>query len=218
MSRIHADSHRTLQDKFGSRKLADRVEEITLKTEFSPEDAAFIEAQDMFFLSSIDNEGRPTVSYKGGAPGFVRIIDETTLAFPSYDGNGMFYSMGNIIGETKIGMLFINFETPMRLRVQGEASVHLDDPLKASFKEAELIVRVRLTELWNNCPRYIHKFSGKEPSQYVPENKKQTPLAKWKRIDLMQDVLPEKDQGRPEKEGGLISIEEWKEDVGKGKG
>ena len=130
----------------------------------------------------------------------------------------MFYSMGNIASQNKVGLLFINFETPQRLRVHGTASVHKEDPLLERYKEAELIVKVTLSKLWINCPRYIPKMDVKEPSHYVPQEDQETPFAAWKRIDLVQDVLPPKDEGRPEKEGGVITIEEWSQEVEKGQG
>ena len=97
-----------------------------------------IESRDMFFLSTIDHQGRPTVSYKGGDPGFVRVIDNKTIAFPCYDGNGMFYSMGNLMGNGQVGMLFIDFEKPHRLRLQGIANVENGDPLLQNYAEAQL--------------------------------------------------------------------------------
>ena len=218
MSDIYGDTHRALQDTFETRKLADRLEEIIVQKEIGEEEQAFIESRPMFFLSSVDQSGQPTVSYKGGAPGFVKVVDKTTIAFPSYDGNGMFYSMGNIQKTTKVGILFIDFETPHRIRFHGEASVSKDDSLMSEFVEAEMVVRVKLSKMWINCPRYIHKYELKELSHYVPGQKEKTPLAGWKRVDLMQDVLPPKDKGRPEKEGGIITIEEWIEDVHKGEG
>ncbi|NOQ65378.1 MAG: pyridoxamine 5'-phosphate oxidase family protein [Methyloprofundus sp.] len=218
MTELFGDEHRTLQDAFATRKLADRMEEVIVQQEIGEPEQAFIESRPMFFLSSVDQNGQPTVSYKGGAPGFVKVVDHKTIAFPSYDGNGMFYSMGNIQETAKVGILFIDFETPHRIRFHGEASVSKDDPLMAEFNEAELIVRVNLTKMWVNCPRYIHKYELKELSHYVPGQKEKTPLAEWKRIDLMQDVLAPKDQGRPEKEGGIISIEKWVENVQKGDG
>ncbi len=218
MSDLYSDEHRQLQETFETTALADRLEELIVKDVFEEGEKAFLEAQSMFFLSTIDHKGAPTVSYKGGAPGFVQVIDEKTLAFPSYDGNGMFYSMGNIVQEPRIGMLFVNFERPQRMRVHGTASVSKDDPLLEHYMEAELIIRVSLTKLWINCPRYIPKMELKEQSKSVPELGKNTPLAAWKRVDLVQDVLPPKDAGRPEKEGGIVTIEEWMEDVVKGDG
>ena len=218
MSTLYSNEHRTLQQSFETTALADRLEDLIVKDIFEEGEKAFLEAQNMFFLSTVNHEGAPTVSYKGGAPGFVQVIDEKTLVFPSYDGNGMFYSMGNIMAEPRIGMLFINFETPQRMRVHGKATVNKDDPLKEHYKEAELIIRVELTKLWINCPRYIHKMVQQEQSNYVPEMGKDTPLAGWKRVDLVQDVLPPKDEGRPEAEGGIITIDEWMEDVQKGEG
>jgi len=218
MTELFGDEHRILQDTFETRKLADRMEEVIIQQEIGEQEQAFIESRPMFFLSSVDQNGQPTVSYKGGAPGFVKVVDSRTIAFPSYDGNGMFYSMGNIQETAKVGILFIDFETPHRIRFHGEASVSKNDPLMVEFNEAELVVRVKLTKMWINCPRYIHKYELKELSHYVPGQKEKTPLAGWKRVDLMQDVLPPKDLGRPEKEGGIISIDEWVEDVQNGEG
>ena len=158
MSRLYGPNHRALQDRFDMRRLADNVEKRVLVTEITAEHKAFIESRDMFWLATIDHEGRPTVSYKGGEPGFVRVLDGKTLAFPCYDGNGMFYSMGNLVGNDKVGLLFLNFERPHRIRVQGIASVDDNDPLLADYAEAQLVVRVAVTEVFRNCPRYVHRY------------------------------------------------------------
>jgi predicted pyridoxine 5'-phosphate oxidase superfamily flavin-nucleotide-binding protein len=216
MTRLYGEQHRVLQDQFDTRKMADRVEQVAMKTEVTGGDKAFIEARDMFFLSTVDHQGRPTVSYKGGDPGFVKVVDEHTLVFPSYDGNGMFFSMGNIAGNAQIGMLFIDFETPHRLRLQGTACVLADDPLLADYTEAELIVRVAVSEIWVNCPRYVHHYKKVDPSRYVPREACETPLAEWKRIDGVHDALAPSDDGRVEKAGGVLSMDEYFEKVTKG--
>jgi predicted pyridoxine 5'-phosphate oxidase superfamily flavin-nucleotide-binding protein len=158
MSEIYGEQHRALQQAFDTTRLADRVEQIIVHPEIPDDHKAFIESRDMFFLSSVDHRGYPTCSYKGGVPGFVRVVDAKTIAFPSYDGNGMFLSMGNIGGNDKVGMLFIDFETPHRVRVHGIASLDQNDPLITEFPGAELLVRVAVTETFVNCPRYIHKY------------------------------------------------------------
>jgi uncharacterized protein len=209
MSKVYSEQHRKLQDQFSTRKMADRLEEMIVKNTVDDMDKGFIESRDFFFLSTVDHTGHPTTSYKGGDPGFLRVVDPQTIAFPSYDGNGMFFSMGNIAANPKIGILLIDFETPHRLRLHGEASVTAQDPLLSAYKEAELIVRVKVTKIWVNCPRYIHRMKRVAPSQYVPRAECDTPLAVWKRIDLVQDVLPPKDLGRPEKAGGVITMDEY---------
>lgn len=218
MTRLFGDTHRALQDQFDTRRLADRVETITLTPELDERASGFIASRDMFFLSTINEHGQPTVSYKGGEQGFVRVLDSKTIVFPSYDGNGMFLSMGNIVKTSLVGLLFIDFETPHRVRVQGQATVSATDPLLATYKDAELIVRIAVTEAWFNCPRYIHKYKKLEQSRYAPTAACETPLAEWKRIDLMQDVLPTKDVGKAEHAGGMISIEQWAANVAEGKG
>lgn len=212
MSRLYGKQHRALQDEFETRKMADRVEEIACHTEFDDESKGFIEHMDMFFLSSVDHNGRPTVSYKGGDAGFVKILDSKTLVFPSYDGNGMFFSMGNISTNPQVGLLFISFETPHRIRVQGTASISRNDPLMIEYKEADFIVRVTLSELWQNCPRYIHQRQKVRDSRYVPREHCETPIAEWKRVDFMQDVLAASDLQKVEKLG-TIQIEEWIEKI-----
>lgn len=208
MSRIYGDQHRAFQDQFDSRRMADRIEEIAVRTEFGPDEKAWIEARDMFFLSTNDHRGRPTVSYKGGDPGFVRVLDERTLAFPSYDGNGMYFSVGNLNLNAEIGMLFIDFEKPHRVRVQGTASVSADDPMLPAWKGAELVVRVTLSELWQNCPRYVHRYRKVAASRYVPREQTETPFCEWKRIDGMQDVLRPHELAEVEQRGN-ITDEEW---------
>lgn len=208
MTRLYGDQHRSIQDSFSSRDMADRVEQLVCRTEFDDETKAFIEQLDMFFLSTVDHDGRPTVSYKGGDAGFVKIIDNKTLVFPSYDGNGMFYSMGNINAHADVGLLFISFQTPHRIRVQGTATISRDDPLMAEYKEADFIVRVTLSEMWQNCPRYIHQLTKVRESRYVPRSDCVTPLAEWKRLDLVQDVLLTPDLQKAEALG-TINIEQW---------
>jgi uncharacterized protein len=208
MSQLYGDAHRALQDEFGTRALADRIEMITCQTEFDPQSQAFIEPLEMFFLATVDCEGRPSVSYKGGAPGFVQVIGPRELIFPSYDGNGMFLSLGNLAHHPQVGLLFISFQRPHRLRLQGNASLSRDPDLLAHYPEADLVVRVQLTALWPNCPRYIPRTEAFEPSRYVPTPGQAPPVAGWKQVDLLQDVLPARDRDKVEA-AGTISIEGW---------
>lgn len=208
MSRLYDESHRRLQTEFGTQGLADAVEAATLRHEIGDEDAAFIHARDMFFLSTVNLAGQPTVSYKGGDPEFVKVVNPTTLVFPSYDGNGMFMSMGNLDANPLVGLLFIDFESPGRRRVQGRASLRREHPLMAAYPEAELLVEVSVTELWVNCPRYIHRYEKADRAAHVPREGVETPLALWKRIDMLQPMLSEADQARA-RAAGYITAEEY---------
>ena len=203
MDSLYGDAHRALQDDFGTTKLAGFLDKHHVHRAIDEQDRAFIESRDLFFLSTVDERGNPTVSYKGGPTGVVSVVDDTTLAFPGYDGNGMFLSMGNIAGQQKIGMLFIDFETPHRIRVQGTARVVRDDPLLAGWAEAKYVVHVAVSKAWVNCPRYIHKHTKVEQSRYVPRPETETPLAGWKRLDIVQDVIADDDRARAQTEGVL---------------
>ncbi|ESS71507.1 pyridoxamine 5'-phosphate oxidase-like FMN-binding protein [Methyloglobulus morosus KoM1] len=216
MTEIYGEQHRAMQDAFETKNLADRVNAIIVAEDIDDDRKGFIETRDLFFLTTIDHRGYPTCSYKGGNPGFVKVLDSKTLVFPSYDGNGMFLSMGNITANNKVGMLFIDFETPHRIRVHGSASIDRNDPLIAEFHGAQLVVRVTVTEVFINCPRYIHKYQRVAVSKYVPQTECATPPAQWKRIDAIQDALPERDKHIAESLGGTITPEEYGEMLLKG--
>jgi uncharacterized protein len=189
---------RELQDRFDTRALADRLDERLGRSTFTAEDRAFIESRPLFFLASADTHGLPDCSYKGGDPGFVRVTGDDELAFPSYDGNGMFRSLGNVLVNPAVALLFIDFERPNRLRVNGLARIAADDPLQASFEGAQLVVRVRALRIFPNCPRYIHRMAVAEPSPHVPRAGQTPPVPKWKRMDAFRDVLARNDPARDE--------------------
>jgi len=167
---MYHEGSRRLQDALHSRRIADRLEEKLTRTAFTGDDKAFIESAIYFFIATADAQGRPDCSFKGGAPGFVRVTAADELAFPDYDGNGMFKSLGNLDVNSSVGLLFIDLhERPRRLRVNGEASVSREDPLLAHTVGAQLIVRVRARAIFPNCPRYIPKLRLEETSRYVPQ-------------------------------------------------
>jgi uncharacterized protein len=187
------EASRALQDRFDTRRLADRLEERFLSDDvIGPSDRSFIERMDMFFLATADADGRPQCSYKGGAPGFVRVLDEHTIAFPNYDGNGMYLSAGNLSLNPQVGLLFIDFVAarPSRLRLNGVASIVGDGPLVSSYPGAQFVVRVRATQVFPNCPRYIHRMALVERSRFVPAEGVEPPVPDWKRTEWACDVLP----------------------------
>jgi uncharacterized protein len=194
-SAYHSGS-RALQDQFDTRRLADRLDEKFLSDSLIDDEArAFIERMDMFFLATADADGRPQCSYKGGDPGFVRVLDEHTIAFPSYDGNGMYLSLGNVLDNPNVGLLFIDFTSarPSRLRLNGIATIDPSDELKDDYPGAQLIVRVHATQVFPNCPRYIHRMALVERSRFIPQADRQTPIPDWKRANWACDVLPHGD-------------------------
>ena len=195
-SDFYGDGARHFQTLFDTRGLADRAREIIVHHTVTGADRALIESAEFFFLATVDAQGQPQCSFKGGEPGFVRVVDDTTIAFPSYDGNGMFLSLGNIREARRVGLLFLNFERPARLRLNGTAEVYEQDPLLALYHEAQVVVRVRVGDVFVNCPRYVPTFQKVAPSPYVPRPGRPTPIPDWKRKQVLRDVLPERDKRR----------------------
>ena len=193
---LYQESHRQLQDQFDTRRLADRLDEALVHETILPDEKEFIENRDMFFLASVDTRGHANCSYRGGQPGFVQVLDERTLVFPNYDGNGMFLSMGNVLETQQVGMLFIDFETGRRMRINGSAQISIDDPLLKDFAEATFLIRVTPREIFANCPRYIHKMQLVERSRFAPTGTCTVPVPDWKKGEWVKDVLPSDDPAR----------------------
>ncbi|MDX6200282.1 MAG: uncharacterized protein QOJ79_3433 [Actinomycetota bacterium] len=188
MSERYHEGSRELQDRNDTRRLADRLAERIHSDVIDDHARTFIERVPMFFLATADADGQPQCSYKGGDPGFIRVLDERTLCFPNYDGNGMYLSLGNVLVNPKVGLLLIDFEQQNRLRIEGVAS--LDDELTASYPEAQSVTVVRVTRVFPNCPRYIHRMTFAERSRFVPQQGVPTPVPDWKRSELAAGVLP----------------------------
>src|SRR6266853_3368049 len=165
---LYHEGNRVFQDEFESRRLADRLEKMS-RAEFSDDDQSFVESCIYFFIATADASGHPDCSFKGGTPGFVRVTGPSELAFPDYDGNGMFKSLGNLAANPHVGLLFIAMHgSPKRLRINGSAGIDRDDPLLAGTVGAQLIVRVNVGVIFPNCPRYIPSMTLAEPSVDVP--------------------------------------------------
>jgi len=184
------DGNRALQDAFRSRPIADRLEAVTMHTQFTEGDRTFVEGSIYFFLATADAEGRPDVSFKGGPAGFVRVTGPTELTFPDYDGNGMFKSLGNLGVNPNVGLLFIAMHgRPRRIRVNGTARVSRDDALLGETVGAQLMVRVDVRAIFPNCPRYIPSMQLVEESPFVPRAGAELNEPGWKSDDAFCDVI-----------------------------
>ncbi len=192
MGHQYHDGQREFQELFDTRRLADRLAE-GASERFDERLTRFIGARDMFFIASADSDGSPDCSYKGGDPGFVRVVDDATLAFPVFDGNGMFRTLGNLAVNPRVGLLFIDFETGARLRVNGDASVHFDDPLVESYQGAQCIVRVSVRTIFANCRRYVHEYRKVSASEFVPRDNVEPPVPDWKLDPWFEGTLPAED-------------------------
>jgi predicted pyridoxine 5'-phosphate oxidase superfamily flavin-nucleotide-binding protein len=207
VSQDYHEAQRAFQDRFDTRRLADRLAEATTQT-ISVRHKSFIEGREMFFLATADDEGWPECSYKGGEKGFVRILDDQTLAFPVYDGNGMFLSCGNLVVNPRVGMLFINFENGTRLRLNGHASIDSDDPLLPTYPGAKMVVRVRAHEVFTNCRRYVHRYKLVEKSHFVPTEEDEPPVPDWKLHPWFEGTLPASDPANDPSRPSAPSIPE----------
>ncbi len=192
MGQDYQAAQRAFQDRFDTRRLADRLAE-SAGAHIDDARRAFIQARDMFFIATADEHGAPQCSYKGGEPGFVRVVDESTVAFPVYDGNGMFLTAGNVVANPQVGLLFVDFETGTRLRLNGVASIDDRDPLLEEYSGAQLVVRVRARVVLSNCRRYVHRYQLVKRSVFVPGENHEPPVPDWKRTEWFAGTLPAAD-------------------------
>jgi predicted pyridoxine 5'-phosphate oxidase superfamily flavin-nucleotide-binding protein len=191
---MYHEGMRKLQDIRDTRNIADRLEQVIVHSKFTDSDKAFIQKCPMVFVATSNAQGQPDCSYKGGLPGFVRILDDSTLVFPDYDGNGMYRSWGNLVVNPNIGLLFIDFETQSRLRVNGTATISQNDPAQSEYPGSVFIIRLTAERIFPACPRYIHKMKMVELSAYIPKENHKPPVPEWKKFDDFRDALPERDK------------------------
>ena len=191
---MYHDGMRRLQDVRETRPLADRLAQVTVRTTFTDEDRAFIQRCPMFFIATADAHGQPDCSYKGGLPGFVCVLDDRTLVIPDYDGNAMYRTWGNVLVNAHVGLLFLDFENPKRIRVNGKAQLREDDPLRTEYPGSVFIIRITATKIFPNCPRYIHKMQLVEHSVYSPWPDYAPPVPAWKTFDVFRNALPARDR------------------------
>lgn len=208
MSQQYHPAQRAFQDRFDTRRLADRLAESTTDV-IGERFKAFIEARDMFFVAAAGEDGWPEASYKGGEPGFVRVLDEHTLVFPVYNGNGMYLTAGNLAVNPRIGMLFVDFESGTRLRLSGYASMDPDDPLTDTYPGAEFVVRVRAREVFANCRRYVHHYRLVERSRFVPTAATRPPVPDWKLDEWFEGTLPADDPAHDPEHPSAPSIPQF---------
>lgn len=192
--RFYHKGMRELQDARETRRLADRLEGVIVHSELTGEDKSFIEGCSMVMVATADDLGRPDCSYKGGLPGFVRVLDERSICLPDYDGNGMYRTWGNVLVNPHVGLLFLDFERQKRMRINGTAEVSAEDPLRSEYPGSVFIVRVKVGNIFPNCSRYIHKMQMVEHSVYVPCENHEPPVPAWKKNNDFRDALPGRDR------------------------
>ena len=191
---MYGDGARALQDELDTRRLADALARRTIHSELTDDDVALIEAQSTVWLATVDAEGWPDVSYKGGDVGFVEVASPTELRIPMYDGNGMQRTMGNIIDTGRVALLFVDTSRPWRMRLHGTATVSTAAADIARCPGAQAVIVVSLARIFPNCGRYIHR--GDEISEFVPDADGNAPIPHWKHYDELYDALPERDRAR----------------------
>lgn len=190
--RLYGDGARGLQEIFDSRRLADTLSNWTVHEELTDDDIALIARQSTVWISTVDADGWPDVSYKGGDVGFVEVVGRTELRIPSYDGNGMWRTLGNIADDGRVALLFLDLQRPWRMRVHGRAEVSIQPADLARHTGAQAVVIVRIGRIFPNCGRYIHR--GGEISKFAPRPGHEPPMPDWKRYTELRTVLPQRDQ------------------------
>jgi predicted pyridoxine 5'-phosphate oxidase superfamily flavin-nucleotide-binding protein len=181
---------RELQDRFGTRRLADKVAEHVFHAKLSDKDVALVEAAMFFFMATVDGSGRPQCSYKGGPKGFVKVTGPSELVFPFYEGNGLYLSAGNIVQTGNVGLLFVDFENQRRIRINGTAQITRAHPALDGVAAAQLVCMVSVTDVHPNCSRNVHKMQVVEQSRHTPKAPDQD-VAKADWGAQFQDVLPD---------------------------
>jgi predicted pyridoxine 5'-phosphate oxidase superfamily flavin-nucleotide-binding protein len=155
-----------LQQQLGTAERAHRFYDQQARRSLTPQMREFIGRQSMVFLATADSRGECDASFRAGPPGFVQVLDEHTLAYPEFRGNGVLASAGNITENPHLGMLFVDFtHDRIGLHVNGVAGLYTDTDLRslhpglpsdvAPGRAPELWVRLHVEEAYIHCSKYI---------------------------------------------------------------
>ncbi|MEM7224538.1 MAG: pyridoxamine 5'-phosphate oxidase family protein [Pseudomonadota bacterium] len=190
---FYDEGMRELQDRYEGRAVADRLAGNRMRHSFTEQDRGFIESAPFFFLAT-SSPGSTDCSFKGGEPGFVRVVSDNQLAWPDYDGNRMYRSLGNIVRSSRVGLLFIAFDGTLiagaaRLRVNGWAEIDESAEVIAGIPGAKRLVRVTAEHIFFNCPRYIPKMEIQAPSVFTPRHGYKPPEPPWKEMEAVKDIF-----------------------------
>lgn len=193
---MFGEGSRKLQDRYNARKVADLVVGATTVSNFDDDKFGyreFIEESSYFFLATSSGENTDC-SYKGGPKGFIKITGPNTLVYPDYDGNRMYKSLGNIIENPNVGMLFVRFESEegkryLRVRINGVATLHDEHPMLGEFPGAKRLIEINTKHIYLNCGRYIPEMTLVEESAHLPKEGKEQPVPAWKMKPGIREAL-----------------------------
>jgi len=164
-------SVKAVQERLGSRKQYARIEQRGgWKNVMTQDLADFIAERDSFYLATASAEGRPYIQHRGGPKGFLKVLDEHTLAFADFSGNQQFITMGNLAENNKAFIFLMNYPNQTRIKIWGTAEVvendvdllkELTDP--GYRGRPERVIRFHV-EAWDvNCPQHIKpRFTEEE--------------------------------------------------------
>ena len=158
------DRVRDMQEARGSRKAYARMEAgDTGNDRLGEVETGFIEARDSFYMASVSETGWPYVQHRGGPAGFMRVIDECTIGFADFSGNRQYISAGNLQGDDRVSLFFMDYPNQRRLKLLGRARqlradeaevlARLELPQYRARVERGFVIRVEAFD-WN-CPQHI---------------------------------------------------------------
>jgi len=156
---------KAIQKRRGSRDTYARMERGRgWPTRVTSSLADFLAELDMFYLGTSSAAGQPYIQYRGGPPGFLKVIDDQTLGFADFGGNGQYISIGNLSENPKAFIFLMDYAASQRIKIWGRARVveddadlfeHLSDPTYPGSVERAILFTVEAWDL--NCPQHIHK-------------------------------------------------------------
>ncbi len=142
------DDVKAMQERLGTRQqMAVMAANRGFRTQITDDVAAFLAQVDSFFLATVNSDGHPYIQHRGGAPGFLNIVDAHTLRFEDYPGNRQYLTFGNLTGNDRVHLFMVDYETKTRIKIWGRAKLVEE----GTTRFIEIAV-----EAWDpNCPQHI---------------------------------------------------------------
>jgi uncharacterized protein len=172
-SLVFTPAVRALQERYGSRRQYARFENSDSSSgRLGPEESQFIGERDTFYMATVGSTGWPYIQHRGGPRGFLKVIDDSTLAFADFRGNKQYISTGNLTTDNRVAIIFVDYPRQLRLKILGRVEIFegeqakdwitkVRDPEYKAVAERVYVIRVEALD-WNCQQHIIPRYTAEE--------------------------------------------------------
>lgn len=197
-SLVFTPAVKALQERYGSRRQYARIERLGDGGGLGPDEKEYIGERDTFYMASLGETGWPYVQHRGGPKGFLKVIDNVTVAFADFRGNKQYISTGNLMADNRAALILVDYPRQLRLKVLGRVEIfegekakdwlsRVRDPEYKAVTERVYVIRIEAFD-WNCQQHIIPRFTVEEIKSVLEPIEEQMQKLHQENEDLRQKL------------------------------